>query len=151
MLHWERFTADFTATTTTTNVAFFNGDSVNNNNAALDIVTLNDNAALGAAGGDGTTNYGSGQGGGINSIGTLTVRDTTLTDNLAQGAPLAATVEPSQSVLSNNATAGGGIFCLDHQQHHRQSKPGHWQDRRCGANGSTGVGGGRRAQLTGIG
>ena len=47
--------------------------------------TLTDNAAIGAAGGDGTTNYGSGQGGGINSIGTLTVRDSTLTDNLAQG------------------------------------------------------------------
>jgi len=75
--------------------------------------TLNDNAALGAAGGDGTTNYGSGQGGGINSIGTLTVRNSTLTDNVAQGAPLAANVPPSQSVLSNSATAGGGIFCLD--------------------------------------
>ena len=75
--------------------------------------TLRDNAAIGAAGGDGTTNYGSGQGGGINSIGTLTVRDSTLTDNLAQGAPLAADVVPSQSVLSNSATAGGGIFCLD--------------------------------------
>ena len=75
--------------------------------------TLKDNAAIGAAGGDGTTNFGSGQGGGINSIGTLTVRDSTLTDNLAQGAPLAADVAPSQSVLSNSATAGGGIFCLD--------------------------------------
>ena len=75
--------------------------------------TLKDNAAIGAAGGDGTTNYGSGQGGGINSIGTLTVRDSTLTDNLAQGAPLAADVVPSQAVLSNSATAGGGIFCLD--------------------------------------
>ena len=75
--------------------------------------TLKDNAALGAAGGDGINNYGSGQGGGINSIGTLTVRDSTLTDNLAQGAPLAASVVPSQSVLSNSATAGGGIFCLD--------------------------------------
>lgn len=41
MLNWERFTADFTATTTTTNVAFYNGDSVNNNNASLDNVTLN--------------------------------------------------------------------------------------------------------------
>ena len=75
--------------------------------------TLKDNAAIGAAGGDGTTNFGSGQGGGINSIGTLTVRDSTLTGNLAQGAPLAANVVPSQSVLSNSATAGGGIFCLD--------------------------------------
>ena len=75
--------------------------------------TLKDNAAIGAAGGDGITNYGSGQGGGINSIGTLTVRDSTLTDNLAQGAPLAADVSPSQAVLSNSATAGGGIFCLD--------------------------------------
>jgi hypothetical protein len=75
--------------------------------------TLKDNAAIGAAGGDGTTNYGSGQGGGINSIGTLTVRSSTLTDNLAQGAPLAADVVPSQFVLSNSATAGGGIFCLD--------------------------------------
>ena len=43
----------------------------------------------------------------------MTVRDSTLTDNLAQGAPLAADVVPSQSVLSNSATAGGGIFCLD--------------------------------------
>ncbi len=75
--------------------------------------TLKDNAAIGAAGGDGINNYGSGQGGGINSIGTLTVRDSTLTDNLAQGAPLAADVVPSQAVLSNSATAGGGIFCLD--------------------------------------
>ncbi len=75
--------------------------------------TLKDNAAIGAAGGDGTTNFGSGQGGGINSIGTLTVSDSTLTDNLAQGAPLAADVAPSQAVLSNSATAGGGIFCLD--------------------------------------
>jgi hypothetical protein len=74
---------------------------------------LQDNAGIGAAGGDGITNYGSGQGGGINSIGTLTVRDSTLTDNLAQGAPLAADVVPSQAVLSNSATAGGGIFCLD--------------------------------------
>jgi hypothetical protein len=74
---------------------------------------LKDNAAIGAAGGDGTNNYGSGQGGGINSIGTLTVRDSTLTGNLAQGAPLAADVAPSQEVLSNSATAGGGIFCLD--------------------------------------
>ena len=75
--------------------------------------TLTGNAAMGAPGGDGTTNYGSGQGGGINSIGALTVRNSTLTDNLAQGAPLAANVPPSQSVLSNSATAGGGIFCLD--------------------------------------
>ena len=75
--------------------------------------TLKDNAAIGAAGGDGMTNFGSGQGGGINSIGTLTVRDSTLTNNLAEGAPLAADVVPSQSVLSNSATAGGGIFCLD--------------------------------------
>ena len=43
----------------------------------------------------------------------MTVSDSTLTDNLAQGAPLAANVVPSQSVLSNSATAGGGIFCLD--------------------------------------
>ena len=63
--------------------------------------------------GTASTNFGSGQGGGINSIGTFTVHDSTLTDNLAQGAPLAADVVPSQSVLSNSATAGGGIFCLD--------------------------------------
>ena len=75
--------------------------------------TLKNNEAIGAADGDGTTNYGSGQGGGINSIGTLTVSDSTLTHNLAQGAPLAADVSPSQAVLSNSATAGGGIFCLD--------------------------------------
>ncbi len=74
---------------------------------------VQDNAAIGAAGGDGINNYGSGQGGGINSIGTLTVRGSSVTDNLAQGAPLAADVVPSQSVDSNTATAGGGIFCLD--------------------------------------
>jgi hypothetical protein len=50
MLNWERFTADFTATTTTTNVAFFNGDSANNNNAALDNVTLNSAAVPEPAG-----------------------------------------------------------------------------------------------------
>ena len=61
--------------------------------------TLGDNAAIGAAGGDGTTNYGSGQGGGINSIGTLTVIDSTLSDNLAQARlgsgrrPLAGSLE----------------------------------------------------------
>ena len=49
--------------------------------------TLKDNEALGAADGDGTNNYGSGQGGGINSIGTLTVIDSTLTDNVAQARP----------------------------------------------------------------
>ena len=43
----------------------------------------------------------------------MTVRDSSLTDNLAQGEPLAADVVPSQAVLSNSATAGGGIFCLD--------------------------------------
>ena len=60
--------------------------------------TLKDNAAIGAADGDGVTNYGSGQGGGINSIGTLTVSDSTLTDNLAQGAPWRRTSSPrSQS------------------------------------------------------
>jgi hypothetical protein len=41
MLNWELFTAEFTATTTTTNVAVFNGDSANKNNAALDNITLN--------------------------------------------------------------------------------------------------------------
>jgi Protein of unknown function (DUF642) len=41
MLNWELFTVDFAATTTMTNVAFYNGDSVNNNNASLDNVTLN--------------------------------------------------------------------------------------------------------------
>ena len=43
----------------------------------------------------------------------MTVRHSTITDNLAQGAPLAAGVAPSQAVLSNSATAGGGVFCLD--------------------------------------
>jgi hypothetical protein len=75
--------------------------------------TIVDNAATGAAGGDGTTNFGSGQGGGINSIGALTVRNSIVADNLARGAPLASNVVPSQQVLSNTATAGGGIFCLD--------------------------------------
>jgi hypothetical protein len=75
--------------------------------------TLADNEAIGAANGDGATNFGSGQGGGINSIGGLTVSDSMLTNNRAQGAPLAADVVPSQTVLSNSGTAGGGIFCLD--------------------------------------
>ena len=75
--------------------------------------TLMDNAAMGAAGGDGLTNFGSGQGGGINSIGALTVRNSTLVDNLAEGAPLAPNVVPSQTLTSNTGVAGGGIFCLD--------------------------------------
>jgi hypothetical protein len=75
--------------------------------------TINGNAAIGAAGGDGVSNFGSGQGGGINSIGTLTVRATTVTDNEALGAPMAADVVPSATVLANSASAGGGIFCLD--------------------------------------
>ncbi len=40
MLNWEQFTVDFTATTTTTNIAFYNGDSANNNNASLDNVSI---------------------------------------------------------------------------------------------------------------
>jgi hypothetical protein len=75
--------------------------------------TISGNSAAGADGGDGMNNFGSGQGGGINSIGALTVRNSTVTVNLAQGAALASNVVPSQQVLSNTATAGGGIFCLD--------------------------------------
>jgi hypothetical protein len=75
--------------------------------------TLTGNAAIGEADGDGMTNFGSGQGGGINSIGALTVRSSTLAGNLAQGAPLASNVVPSATVLGNSASAGGGIFCLD--------------------------------------
>ena len=40
MLNWELFTVDFTATTTVTNVTFYNGDSANNNNASLDNVSI---------------------------------------------------------------------------------------------------------------
>ncbi|MGO9112125.1 MAG: right-handed parallel beta-helix repeat-containing protein [Thermoguttaceae bacterium] len=74
--------------------------------------TLSGNAAIGAAGGDGITNFGSGQGGGINNFANLIVRNSTLTNNLALGTPLAPGAVPSQTVSSGSATAGGGIFCL---------------------------------------
>jgi hypothetical protein len=74
--------------------------------------TLCDNAAIGAAGGDGETNFGSGQGGGINNFGSLIVSNSTLTGNLAQGTPLAPGAVPSQTVSDGSASAGGGIFCL---------------------------------------
>ncbi len=73
---------------------------------------LSDNAATGAAGGDGVTNFGSGQGGGINDFSSLSVSNSTLTDNLAVGTPLAAGAVPSQTVSGGSASAGGGIFCL---------------------------------------
>jgi hypothetical protein len=74
--------------------------------------TISGNSAIGAAGGDGATNFGFGQGGGINDLSSLTVRDSTLTDNLALGAPLVPGV-PALSVKLNTAVAGGGILCLD--------------------------------------
>ncbi len=40
MLNWELFSVQFTATTTSTNITFFNGDAPNNNNSSLDNVTL---------------------------------------------------------------------------------------------------------------
>jgi hypothetical protein len=74
--------------------------------------TLGGNTAIGEAGGDGITNFGSGQGGGINDFSTLNVSNSTLCDNLAQGTPLALGAVPSQTVSSGSASAGGGIFCL---------------------------------------
>jgi hypothetical protein len=74
--------------------------------------TFSDNAAIGAAGGDGVSNFGSGQGGAINDFSSLIVRDSTLTGNLALGTPLAPGVVPSQGPVSGTSTAGGGICCL---------------------------------------
>lgn len=74
--------------------------------------TLTDNAAIGAANGDGITNFGSGQGGGINDFGTLIVDNSTLTGNVALGTPLAPGAVPSQTVSDGSGVAGGGIFCL---------------------------------------
>jgi len=73
--------------------------------------TLSGNAAIGAAGGDGVSNFGSGQGGGINNFANLIVSDSTLTGNLAQGSPLVSTA-PVQHVLANTVVAGGGILEL---------------------------------------
>ncbi len=73
---------------------------------------LSGNAAIGSAGGDGITNFGSGQGGGINDFASLTVRNSTLTNNQAVGTPLAPGAVPSQTVSDGSASAGGGIFCL---------------------------------------
>ena len=74
--------------------------------------TISGNAAIGASGGDGVINFGSGQGGGINDFASLIVCNSTLTDNLAMGTPLAPGAVPSQTVSSGSAVAGGGIFCL---------------------------------------
>ena len=74
--------------------------------------TLTGNKAIGEAGGDGETNFGSGQAGGINDFSSLIVCDSTLTDNTALGTPLALGAVPSQSVSSGSATVGGGIFCV---------------------------------------
>jgi hypothetical protein len=74
--------------------------------------TLCDNAAIGDAGGDGMVNFSSGQGGGINNFASMTVRDSTISGNLAQGTPLAPGVAPSQAPLAGSSVAGGGIFCL---------------------------------------
>jgi hypothetical protein len=77
--------------------------------------SLSDNQAIGAAGGGGvnnSVNFGSGQGGGINNFANLVVDDSTLSDNLAQGSPLAPGVAPAQVLLANTSVAGGGIFEL---------------------------------------
>jgi hypothetical protein len=76
--------------------------------------TLSGNAAIGEAGGgaDGSPNFGSGQGGGINNFANLIVSNSTLSDNLAQGSPLAPGVAPAQSSNSGSSVAGGGIFEL---------------------------------------
>jgi hypothetical protein len=74
--------------------------------------TFNSNAAIGAAGGDGVAYFGSGQGGGINTFGSLIVLHSSLRDNLALGAPLAPGVAPSQTSVSGTSTAGGGIFAF---------------------------------------
>ena len=74
--------------------------------------TLSGNAAIGESGGDGITNFGSGQGGGINDFDNLTVVNSTLIGNLALGTPLAPGAVPSQTPNSGSTTAGGGVFCL---------------------------------------
>jgi len=74
--------------------------------------TISGNAAIGEAGGDGITNFGSGQGGGINDFDNLTVLDSRVAGNVAQGTPLAPGAVPSQTPSSGSATAGGGVFCL---------------------------------------
>jgi hypothetical protein len=74
--------------------------------------TISGNAAIGATGGDGVINFGSGQGGGINDFASLIVQDSTVADNVAMGTPLAPGAVPSQTVSSGSAVAGGGIFCL---------------------------------------
>jgi hypothetical protein len=73
-----------------------------------------DNAAIGAAGGDGMANFGSGQAGAINSFSDLVVRNSILTGNVAQGAPLAPGAAPSQTESSGSETGGGGIASLGH-------------------------------------
>jgi hypothetical protein len=74
--------------------------------------TLSGNAAIGEAGGDGISNFGSGQGGGINDFDNLTVVNSTVNGNFAQGTPLAPGAVPSQTPNSGSTTAGGGVFCL---------------------------------------
>ena len=105
--------------------------------------TLSGNAAIGAAGGDGENNYGSGQGGGINDFSSLSVSNSTLTDNLALGTPMAPGAVPSQTVSSGRATAGGGVFSvprhlrrdLRHRDHNRQYPCRESGCRRCRAAG----------------
>jgi hypothetical protein len=74
--------------------------------------TLSGNAAIGETGGDGMTNFGSGQGGGINDFDNLALVDSTLTGNRAVGTLLAPGAAPSQTSNSGSTTAGGGVFCL---------------------------------------
>jgi hypothetical protein len=75
--------------------------------------TLDDNAAIAAAGGDGSVNFSTGQGGGINNFSNMTVVNSTLTDNLAEGMPMVPGAVQSQTAVSpGSGVAGGGIFCL---------------------------------------
>jgi hypothetical protein len=74
--------------------------------------TLKSNAAIGVAGGDGVTNFGFAQGGGINTFANLIVLNSTLSDNLALGTPLAPGAVPSQTPSNGSATGGGGIVAV---------------------------------------
>ena len=113
--------------------------------------TLSGNAAIGEAGGDGITNFGSGQGGGINDFDNLTVVEFDTHRQPRPGTPLASGAVPSQTPSSGSSTAGGGVFCLgvyvpaaavsrDRQYAHRQS--GNGGAGAAGSAGSVAEGGG---------
>ena len=82
--------------------------------------TLSGNAAIGEAGGDGITNFGSGQGGGINNFASLIVRESSLTGNLALGTPLAPGAVPSQTVSD-----GSGVCRRRHLLPHCRERACH--------------------------